>query len=257
MNKVVFFLSILFSSAWCMADELSRNISLDTNLSQLNDLSARGILKAVQESTLSSELSAAVEIVNFHEGDAFNKGDVLFKFNCEEAISRHKAAQQAVLVKLNKYKTNQELNKYNAVGKLDLLVSQSEYQQSVEESELLAIKIRYCVIKAPFSGQVQALMIAAGETVSENQPLIKIVNPAALEIEVIIPSRWLSKLNVGSDFQFKVDETGDIFSASVIRILPKVDPVSKSIKLIGKIEMKQGTHALPGMSGSAIFNGLK
>jgi hypothetical protein len=39
----------------------------------------------------------------------------------------------------------------------------------------------------------------------------------------------------------------------VDRVLPSVDPVSKTIKIIGRVSSTSANKAIPGMSGTASF----
>ena len=73
-----------------------------------------------------------------------------------------------------------------------------------------------------------------------------------LEVETIIPSKWLSQVRPGDAFSFTVDETGETLSAEVVRMGATVDPVSQTIKAYGVLR-EPGLSVLPGMSGTATF----
>ena len=47
------------------------------------DREARALVSATEKVSISSELAARVESINFLLGDAFKKGDVLISFDCE------------------------------------------------------------------------------------------------------------------------------------------------------------------------------
>ena len=48
-----------------------------------DDRTARALVSATEKVSISSEISARVEKINFLLGDAFKKGDVLISFDCE------------------------------------------------------------------------------------------------------------------------------------------------------------------------------
>ena len=79
-----------------------------------------------------------------------------------------------------------------------------------------------------------------------------VVDLSRLEVEVIAPSRWLARLRPGTEFTFRVDETGDVFTGRVERIGAMVDAVSQTVRLHGILE-GGGSRVLPGMSGVAEF----
>ena len=91
------------------------------------------------------------------------------------------------------------------------------------------------------------------ETVPSDKEILSILNDNDLEIELIVPSNWLNWLTVGESFSFQIDETGKTFDAKVNKMGAVVDPVSQTIKLIGKFNNKQLDGVLSGMSGTAQF----
>ena len=95
-------------------------------------------------------------------------------------------------------------------------------------------------------------MINAFETPSPNQPLMQIIDDSALELHVIVPSKWLVWLDKGEIFQFAVDETATSHTARVSRVGASVDAVSQTIKVIGVFD-ERPDRVLSGMSGQAIF----
>jgi multidrug efflux pump subunit AcrA (membrane-fusion protein) len=69
-----------------------------------------------------------------------------------------------------------------------------------------------------------------------------------------VPSKWLQWLRVGSAFNFKVDETGDVLQAKVERISAAVDAVSQTVKVVASVP-KSPANVLPGMSGRVLLDG--
>jgi membrane fusion protein, multidrug efflux system len=215
---------------------------------------ARGVIRPVHEATLSSRASARIIAIPLAEGMRFQKGDLLIDFDCERSQAEARAADSAVLVQTKTVETNVELDQFNAIGKNDLLISKAQLAKVIAEAEAMKSQLRDCKLFAPFSGRIVERLAHAHETVSGSQPLLKIVDTEALELDLIVPSAWLQWLAVGSKLQFVIDETGQKVSASVSRLPPTVDPVSKTTRLIGRFEGRPaGKPMLPGMSGTAQF----
>ncbi len=74
-----------------------------------------------------------------------------------------------------------------------------------------------------------------------------------LEVEAIVPSKWLSWLKPKQSFQFVIDETGAEVSVRIVRLGAVVDPISQTIKVYGVLDEKNNL-VLPGMSGTATFH---
>ncbi len=93
----------------------------------------------------------------------------------------------------------------------------------------------------------------AREIAASGQPLLKIQSGREVELELIVPSKWLTWLKPGAGFAFKIDETGSDIRGVVKRFGASVDPVSKTIRVTGIVTGRNGL-VLPGMSGTATFD---
>ncbi|MBW5415826.1 efflux RND transporter periplasmic adaptor subunit [Pseudomonas sp. MAG002Y] len=215
---------------------------------------ARGVVRAAHEATLSSSMAAQILKMPFSEGASFKKGDLLVEFDCERPMAEARAAEAAVQVEKKTVETNEELEHFQSIGKFELLISQSKLNKAKAESEALKAQIKGCKVYAPFAGRVMERMAHQYESVSLSDPLLHIVDTQVLELELIVPSSWLQWLQPGHKLSFNVDETGVTSTAVIDRLLPSVDPVSKTVKVVGHFEEKaKNDLILPGMSGTGLF----
>lgn len=214
---------------------------------------ARGVVTAVHEATLSAGLASDITRMPFREGQAFKKGDVLAEFNCERTKAESRAAEAAMQGEQKVVETNEELEKFNSIGKFDLLIAVSKLNRAKAEYDALQAQMKQCKIVAPFAGRVTERMMRQYEFVQVGEPMLRIVDTGALELDLIIPSKWLQWLKPGYPFSFTVDETGQALDGLVERVLPSVDPVSKTMRIIGRFSGKSTGSTIPGMSGTATF----
>ena len=82
--------------------------------------------------------------------------------------------------------------------------------------------------------------------------LISIVSEQDPEIELIVPSTWLTWLARGTRFRFLIDETRTEHIGVVTRLSASVDTVSQTIKVFARFE-SPASDILSGMSGTANF----
>jgi len=213
----------------------------------------RGVIRAVNEAVLSTDIVARVSEMPHREGESFAKGDLLIRFDCAVLEAEIAAARSAFAAAREVYLSNSELASHNAVGKSELRASQSRMDQADAEANAAEARSRDCEIIAPFGGRVVETMIRAHETSGPGGPLMKILDDTDLEIELLVPSHWLVWLKKDAAFRFSVDETGKTYSASVSRLGGAVDPVSQTIKIFGTFQtMPQ--EILSGMTGNAVFS---
>jgi membrane fusion protein (multidrug efflux system) len=213
----------------------------------------RGVIRSINQATLSAGITAQIEKIPFREGMAFKKGDTLVFFDCRKPKADVRAAQQARNVKKSRVDANNELQQFQSIGQLEVIASEAEYQQAVAEVESLQTQVSQCRIKAPFNGTVRQQIAQQFETVGTGDEILAVVDTDNIEVDLIIPSQWLVRIGKGSQFNFKVDETGQTLKGQLLRISPSIDPVSKTVKVIGELSKTDDGLIIPGMSGSALF----
>ncbi len=221
-------------------------------MEELSDKSARGMLVAVEQATISSDLAGRIVEMPYREGEPFKKGDLLARFDCaiyQSQLAASQAATRAAEAELNQ---NQQLAQMKSVGKYAVSLSAARLAQAQAESQVYQIQVTRCRILAPFDGQVVKRRAQAYESVAAGAPVLDIVSNRRLEIDLLVPSRWLSMLKPGLSFTFTPDETGKPLRASVSRLGARIDESSQTLSLTGVIDTSDNT-LMAGMSGTAHF----
>lgn len=213
----------------------------------------RGVINPSSESTIASKMTARIEAMPYAEGQSFPAGALLARFDCSQISAELKAAQAAASAYRKTYDTNVELDQYEAVGKNELAVSKANLGKAEAEANAVATQLSDCEVRAPFAGKVVEQLARAREIAASGQPLLKIQSGRDVELELIVPSKWLTWLTPGASFAFAIDETGTVIRGRVKRFGASVDPVSKTIRVTGVVTEKSGL-VLAGMSGTATFD---
>ncbi len=212
----------------------------------------RGVVRSRHESSLATDLVARVRRLPFREGQSFAKGDVLVELDCDRFIAELKAAEAEHRGHRASYDNAASLARQRAAGALDVEVAKALADKSSAAAEVVRVKVAQCTISAPFSGRITELAIHEHDTAASNGPLMKIIDDRNLEIDLLVPSRWLSWLDTGTVFTFHVDETGASVAARVSQLGAAVDSVSQTIKITAVLVGETDT-LLTGMSGTARF----
>ena len=218
----------------------------------IDETQIRAQLVAIQSASLSAELAGVIKTLSAQEGRAFKKGQTLLAFNCDLQKTQWQKSKAQLESAEATYRSNQRLYELSSVSELQLESSRIEVDMASADADYYAGVIDKCSVPAPFNGVVGEVAVKALQYVQEGQPLLNFVNPNRLQLEFIVPTRWLNWLQQGSQFSIAVDDTQKSYQAKVVRISPSADPVSQSIKVIGEV-IGQHKELIPGMSGSLTF----
>jgi len=212
----------------------------------------RAQLSPRDSTTLSSQLAGKLAAVHVREGERFKQGQRLAEFDC--ALHRAQLDKaKAIEAEAHKtYEVNQRLDTLKSVSTLEVEVAAARLAAARADRNVAQILIDRCVILAPFSGRVAAMNVRSHQYVPEGERLFEILDDRTLETEMLVPSRWLSWLRQGGSFQLAIDETGRTYPAQVTRLGARIDPVSQTVVVFGRVTAPAG-ELLAGMSGRALF----
>lgn len=202
--------------------------------------------------TLAAEIGAKIERLPLSEGAAFKQGQLLVQFDCVLQQAQLAKAEAALMAADTNWHGNQKLSELNSVGKVELDISSAEVLKARAEVAGNRALLGKCQINAPFAGRIAEQKAREQQYVQPGQALLEILDDSTLELEFIVPSRWLSWVRTGATFQVGIDETGKTYPAKVQRIAARVDPISQSVKLTAVIDGHFG-ELIAGMSGKVLM----
>jgi membrane fusion protein (multidrug efflux system) len=208
----------------------------------------RAQLAPLHYTSLASELGAKIDRIAVQEGERFKSGQTLVSFDCSLQEAQRQRASAALGVAEKVLAANKRLAELNSIGQLELDTSEAEVAKARADITLMNATLRKCSIAAPFGGRVAEQKIREKQFVQPGQPILDIIDDTTLELEFIVPSRWLVWLKRGYAFEVQIDETGATYPAKISRLGARVDPVSQSIKVAAVIDGRF-PNLIAGMSG--------
>jgi len=222
-----------------------------------NALTARGVLRSVGEATLASDINSRIISIPFRDGQTFSKGDILLSFDCDKPAAELKVAEAESRGHRATHENSQNLQRMRAAGGLEVAVAKAQWEKAEAAVEVAKVRVGQCRIVAPFSGRVVDVLTHENDTPAANAPLLRIVDHFNIELDLILPSKWLVWMREAAPFSFRIDETGTTVRGRISRVGAAVDPVSQTVKVSGVLlpgAVNTGA-VLPGMSGVATFSG--
>ncbi|MGP9820164.1 efflux RND transporter periplasmic adaptor subunit [Salinarimonas sp. NSM] len=203
-----------------------------------------------RHTVLSTEIPGKIVTLGLREGERFAQGDLLAAIDCAAHEARRDRAAAQEEAARRRLETAGRLDRLSSISRLEVDEARSALVAAQAETALAQVFVDRCVIRAPFDGRVVERRAQEHQYVGEGAELLAILDDTALEAEMLVPSRWLRWLAPGQSFALVVDELGLTIEAEIARIGARVDPVSQSVKVFGRIP--QGTPGLvAGMSGVA------
>jgi RND family efflux transporter MFP subunit len=209
-------------------------------------------LVAATVATIGAPMSGRLSQFPLHDGDRFKQGQVLARFACAEKESALAHARAVLDSRTTVNESKQRLRALGTSSEVEYKVAAADEQQAAADVRAAQTLVDNCVVAAPFGGRVSAVYTHNFQYLQTGAPMLEVLSDKSLDLEMIVPSQWLSWLKPGTAFKVAIDETGKTYPATLERLSGKVDAVSRSIKVYGHIDNPPDT-LLPGMSGHAVF----
>lgn len=212
----------------------------------------RVLLIPQRETTLVAQILARVDRLGGELGSAFREGQPLVEFDCVEHQARLKMSDAEFNSAREQLDAKKRLQKLDAAGEVEVALAAAAVEKARAQTDLSKAQLRQCTVYAPFAGRIVKLHVRQYQGVNVGQPLMEIVSSGPLKVRLNAPSKWLSWVKPGTAFEVRIDETGRSYPAVVSAINGRVDAVSQSVEIEGRVN---GAYAdlLAGMSGIARF----
>lgn len=215
-------------------------------------LGLRAQLVALNEAKLAAGLTGRIVKLQVRAGQRVDRGQTLVAFDCAAQQAARTIAEAKVAASQVRFETQRNLLKYNSVGSLEVDLAEAELAAAKGELQAVNAEIRHCRLDAPFAGVINKRYADSHQYVSRGELLLELVDPAKLEVQLVVPSVWLAWLKPDGDFELAIDEIGERFQGKVDRLGGQIDPVSQTVEVFGSLT-NAIQQLLPGMSGVVTF----
>ncbi|MGE0312667.1 MAG: efflux RND transporter periplasmic adaptor subunit [Lautropia sp.] len=215
--------------------------------------SPRVLLIPERETTIVSQMVGTVDRLGGDLGAAFRAGATLVRFNCTEQQARLNMARAEFNSADEQHRAKQRLQALGGAGEVEVSLARAAVAKAQAQIDLGVAQMSQCAIHAPFAGRISKLHVRQYQGVNVGQAVMDIVSNGPLEVKLNAPSRWLAWLKKGTRFEIAIDETGRRYPATISAINARVDPVSQSIEVEGRVS-GSFPELLAGMSGNARFD---
>ncbi len=213
-------------------------------------------LKAKDEITVVSEISARVTAISFDEGEMVEAGQVFFKLDDVSVAARLKEAEARFKLAELSYKRSQELFENQTVSQQALDQAEAEFHSSSAALALAKDDLSKTEIRAPFKGVAGERLVSVGQVVRVGDELTRLYSIDPIELVFNVPERHMGHLQQKQQVNFTTSAYPDeTFSGQVSYIAPSLAEASRTVRV--KAEVPNSNSKLsPGMFGrlSLVFD---
>jgi len=204
-------------------------------------------VEAVQQATVSSQVSGRIVQINFDVDDYVKKGEVIIRLRDKEQRAALDAAKARYDEAQREYQRVREIYAKKLVAKAVLDRAEAQLKATRAAVAQAQEALEHTVIRAPYSGIVVKRLVELGETARPGEPLMTGLSLEKLRAVVNLPQSLIYTVRqhqvayvwVGEDRQIRV-------KSDSLTISPFADPNSHTFLV--RVNLPLGDHHIyPGM----------
>jgi membrane fusion protein (multidrug efflux system) len=208
-------------------------------------------LEADAEASVVAKVGGEIREILVEEGERVTAGQVLARLDRD----RLRLQAQQALAELNRlkqeYRRNVQLHERGLVSEGAFENLRYDLEALDAAYRLAKLELDYADIRAPIDGVVSERTAFVGNNVIEGQSVFRVSNSATLLAYLHVPQRDLFRFSVGQRAELSLDAyPGEAYSASVLRISPRVDSESGTVRVTLAVDGRTG-GLRPGMFARA------
>ena len=226
-----------------------------------DNLQVTGSLNPDEEVDLAFESPGKVVSIDFREGSAVHKGQLLAKVNDGPLQAQLKKLQSQVKLAEDRVYRQQTLLKKEAVSQEAYEEVKTELATLHADIELVNANIKQTRLLAPFDGIIGLRQISVGTYASTSTIVARLTKVVPLKLEFAIPERYSNELRVGSPVDFTLEGEEQVFRAAVYAIDSRVDAETRTLTVRAIYpnsdrRLKPGRYAQIKLEKETILNAL-
>jgi membrane fusion protein (multidrug efflux system) len=212
---------------------------------------AVGTIRAYESITVTARIAGVINEIGFNEGQKVNTGQTLVQLDAAERkaeieqtaaeANRAVALRNEVQIKLERALalnrtgagTGAQVEDLTAqVKSLDGAIASAQAQRKAAEARLEDLTIR-----APFAGRVGTRSVSLGAYISPGTRITSLDDLSKVRLDFSVPENLLSRLQPGQTVNAKsVAYQGRAFKGQVSTIDPRIDPVTRTVRLTAEFD---------------------
>ena len=195
-----------------------------------DDAQAVGSLRARQSVMLRPEQVGRISALNFKDGGAVRRGQVLVQFDDQLQRAEMQQMQAQLAIAQANYKRTQELVAEQFLAQQALDTSAANLKVAQAQLALAQARLNRMAVRAPFDGTAGIRLVNVGDYVKDGADLVALEDARQMLVDYRLPERFGGKVRSGQTVELTLDALpGRNFRAVVEAIEPLIDANGRSL----------------------------
>ena len=218
-------------------EEVGRTVNVETQQVEpqafARYLKLVGTVETPNDVQLSAEVSGQVVTYYKEQGDTVAKGEPILKINDDQLVRERERLEAATAQARENYERLRRLYEEQEIGsEIDYLNARYTYQQNQASLEAVKENIAKTTVTAPFTGQVETILLEEGEMATPGAPLVRLIGTGQLQISAGVPSNFSDVVARGDSTYVWFDfQKTDTLRLPITFVGKSIDPEARTFEV--------------------------
>ena len=200
-------------------------------------ISLQSIIKTDQNMLLQPEIMGAISSISVREGQLVKKGEVLIRI--DDGGLKQTIRLQEVQTALAKtiFKRQERLWNEQIGSEIEYLQAKANYDSQQSQLEQLNKQLEKAVVRAPFAGQIDDIMVEVGQVVSPGViPLLRLISTEKMYVEADVAERYLPTVSKGTPVRVDIPVLNASFDSRITHRAAHVSTENRTFRVTVDID---------------------
>ncbi len=194
----------------------------------------QGTVQADDMVAATSEVAGRILDLKVQEGDNVKRGQLIAKLDLEAVKKQMLELGTSLSLAKTVYERQKRLWDQNIGSEIQFLEAKNSVERLEKNLDLLRLQLSKEEVYAPISGEVETVMVHAGEIASPGMPIVQILNTNKLKVVAEIPETYLGDVRKGEKVKVRIPALNEERELSVTQIGNVINAANRTFD----IEMK-------------------
>lgn len=190
-----------------------------------------GVVKADESAALFAQQGGRVRRVLVKAGDKVSAGQLLVSIDNDIVAKQIAQAETGMELARTAYNKQKQLWDQQIGSEMEFLQIKSQMEQAEAGLAAMREQQRLSNITAPFSGQVDEIMLRVGDMASPMQPVARVVNLSGVQLEADIPESYIRTVQAGAPVKVSFPSLNETFDGELAHVSQYIDPMNRTFKV--------------------------
>jgi membrane fusion protein (multidrug efflux system) len=198
----------------------------------VHKVEVQGAVETDENVLVTAESQGTIRAIHVKEGQRVSKGQPLITIDSEILASTIDEVETSLEMANYMFEKQQKLMD-EGVG-VEIEYEQSRNQKKALEQKLKTMRSQQgkTVVRAPFAGVIDDIMISLGDMASPMNPLMRLVNNKNITISASLAENLLARVNLGTPVDLVIPAMNDTVIQGVVNYKGNfIDPVNRTFKI--------------------------